>query len=341
MAGIDDANLAFVGAFIRLEGGQSLAIDRYLMPDIVITEFMDEAAGDRLRAIHDTHYDPALVDAPEDLLNLAADARVLVVRNRTQVRGALLDGASKLSCVGRLGVGLDNIDVSACKARDIEVIPATGANDLSVAEYVITSAMALLRTSYVGTASVVAGDWPRQAMVGRELAGKIMGLIGFGAIAREVAGRALMMGMEVVAYDPHVPSTDPVWQHARNVSLDGVAALADVISLHVPLTEGTRHMVDVKFLTAMKDDAIIINAARGGVVDDAALAYALSENMIGGAALDVFEVEPLTAEAGAKFAGLNNLIATPHIAGVTVESNSRVSGLIADKVLAHLEKAAS
>ncbi|MEN0039815.1 MAG: hydroxyacid dehydrogenase [Pseudomonadota bacterium] len=307
------------------------------MPDIIITEFMDEAAVDRLRAAHDTHYDPALVDSPEELAKLAADAKVFIVRNRTQVRGALLEAAGKLTCVGRLGVGLDNIDVTACKARDIQVIPATGANDLSVAEYVITTAMALLRNAYAGTDAVIAGDWPRQAMVGRELAGKTMGLIGFGSIAREVAGRALMMGMEVVAFDPHVPSTDPVWQHARNVSLDGVADLADVISLHVPLTEGTRHRVDMKFLTAMKDDAILINAARGGVVDDAALAYALSQGMIGGAALDVFEVEPLTAEAGAKFKGLFNFIATPHIAGVTVESNTRVSALIADKVLAHLE----
>ncbi|MEM8750161.1 MAG: hydroxyacid dehydrogenase [Pseudomonadota bacterium] len=306
------------------------------MPDVVITEFMDEAAVDRIRAVHDTLYDPALVDDMPRLTDNLADAKALIVRNRTQVRDGLLEVAGDLQCVGRLGVGLDNIDVVACKARNIDVYPATGANDLSVAEYVITCAQSLLRGAYLGTASVIAGDWPRQSMMGRELAGKTMGLIGFGAIAREVAGRGLSLGMEIVAYDPLLPADDPAWAYARNVSLDGIADLADVISLHVPLTEQTRHLIDVKFLKAMKSDAVLINAARGGVVDDAGLAFALSEGEIAGAALDVFETEPLTAEAGAKFAGLSNFIATPHIAGVTQESNVRVSQLIADKVLARL-----
>ncbi len=306
------------------------------MPEIVITEFMDENAVDRLKQAFDCTYDPTLVDRPEELADVVADARALIVRNRTQVRGALLNAGAKLECVGRLGVGLDNIDVAACKARDIEVYPVTGANDLSVAEYVITCTTSLLRGAYLGTESVIAGDWPRQSMMGRELAGKTLGLIGFGAIAREVAGRALGLGMDVIAYDPHLDATDPAWQQARNVSLDEIAELSDVISLHVPLNESTRHLVDTGFLTAMKDDAIVINAARGGVVDDTALARALLENIIGGAALDVFEVEPLTAGAGAKFAGAKNFIATPHIAGVTVESNVRVSHLIADKVLAKL-----
>lgn len=304
--------------------------------EIIITEFMDEAAVERLKAAHQTHYDPALVDDTAALGKMVSDAKALIVRNRTQVRGGLLESAAALSCVGRLGVGLDNIDVPACKARGIDVYPATGANDLSVAEYVITTAQALLRGAYSGTAAVVAGDWPRQAMIGRELAGKTMGLIGFGSIARQVAGRALALGMDVVAYDPHLLADDPAWSHVRNVSLDGMADLADVVSLHVPLVESTRHVINLAFLKAMKPSAIVINAARGGVVDDAALALALSEGEIGGAALDVFEVEPLTAEAGAKFAGLSNFIATPHIAGVTTESNVRVSHLIADLVLARL-----
>ncbi len=306
------------------------------MPDIVIAEFMDEGAVGRLGEAHSCNYDPDLVDRQDELASLIGEARALIVRNRTQVRGALLEAAQKLECVGRLGVGLDNIDVAACRARDIEVFPATGANDLSVAEYVITTAQMLLRNAYVGTEAVLAGEWPRQAMIGRELAGKTIGLIGFGAIARQVAGRALALGAEAVAFDPHLPADDPAWSHVRNVSLDGIADLADLISLHVPLTEATRHIVDLRFLKAMRNDAVLINAARGGVVDDAALALALSEGEIAGAALDVFETEPLTAEAGAKFSGLSNFVATPHIAGVTAESNVRVSHLIADKVLAKL-----
>ena len=309
------------------------------MPDIVITEFMDEAAVSRLKARYDTLYDPALVDRPDELPGLLSTARALIVRNRTQVRGVLLEAAPRLRCVGRLGVGLDNIDVAACKANGIAVFPATGANDLSVAEYVITTATALLRGAYFSSADVAAGKWPRQKLIGRELAGHTMGLVGFGSIAREVGWRAQALGMSVVAYDPLLDAAHPAWQLARNVSLDGVLALADVVSLHVPLTDATRNMIGAKQLAAMKPGAILINAARGGVVDEAALADALKDGQLGGAALDVFETEPLSADAGAKFSGIANLILTPHIAGVTEESNVRVSELIADLVLAHLEKA--
>ena len=274
------------------------------MPDIVITEFMDEAAVSSLKARYDTLYEPELVDRPDELRGLIASARALIVRNRTQVRGVLLDAAPRLRCVGRLGVGLDNIDVAACKANGIAVFPATGANDLSVAEYVITTATALLRGAYFSSADVAAGKWPRQKLIGRELAGHTVCLVGFGSIAREVGWRAQALGMSVVAYDPLLDAAHPAWQLARNVSLDGVLALADVVSLHVPLTDTTRNMIGAKQLAAMKPGAILINAARGGVVDEAALADALKDGQLGGAALDVFETEPLSAEAGAKFAGI-------------------------------------
>lgn len=303
------------------------------MADIVITEFMDEAAVGRLVQAYDTLYDPKLVDDPAALHDHLTSARALIVRNRTQVRETLLSMGPKLRVVGRLGVGLDNIDVAACKARSIAVIPATGANDLSVAEYVITSALMLLRGAFMRSAEVASGAWPRQSMMGRELAGKTIGLVGYGSIAREVAWRAHMMGMQIVAYDPYLMADHPGWQIARNVSLDGVLEFSDVISLHTPLTDATRNMINAEALSRMKPDAILINAARGGIVDETALAEALKAGRLGGAALDVFETEPLTAEAGAKFKDLANLVLTPHIAGVTGESNERVSHLIADKVL--------
>ena len=307
------------------------------MPAVVITEFMDEAAVARLKARHDTIYDPALVDRPADLAALLGDARALIVRNRTQVRGDLLAAAPRLACVGRLGVGLDNIDLEACKARNVAVFPAAGANDLSVAEYVTMAALMLLRGAWTATAAVAAGTWPRQQSIGRELAGKTMGLVGLGAIAREVAARAGAFGMSVVAHDPLLDAAHPAWRLARNVSLDGLLEVSDVVSLHVPLTEATRHMIGAAQLRSMKKDAILINAARGGVIDEVGLAAALREGRLGGAALDVFEREPLSAEDGAKFAGLPNLLLTPHVAGVTAESNVRVSELIAARVLAHLE----
>lgn len=307
------------------------------MPEVVICEFMDKAAVERLKDRFETVYDPELVDKADELAAVAAGARALIVRNRTQVRGALLESARRLECVGRLGVGLDNIDLDACRARQIAVYPATGANDLSVAEYVMTAALMLLRRAYLSTAEVAAGKWPRQALVGREVAGKTMGLVGFGAIAREVARRARAFGMWVAAHDPYVDPTDPAWQGVRNLPIAELLAEADVVSLHVPLTDSTRHMIGAEALRQMKRDAVLINAARGDVVDEEALAKALRGSRLAGAALDVFETEPLTAEQGGRFAGLGNVVLTPHIAGVTEESNTRVSDLIAEKVIAHLE----
>ena len=308
------------------------------MPDIVISEFMDEAAVGELSQRHSTFYDPLLVDRPDALAGQLATARALIVRNRTNVDGALLAAAPRLACVGRLGVGLDNIDVDACRQRGIAVFPATGANDLSVAEYVITAALLLLRRAWFATDAVVAGHWPRQQLIGREASGKTLGLIGFGSIGRETARRSAALGMSVVAFDPFVPQSDAAWKLARHVEWDELLAKADVVSLHVPLTPETRRLIDAAALAAMKPGAILINAARGGIVEEAALADALASGRLSGAALDVFESEPLSAEAGARFAGLPNLILTPHIAGVTKESNIRVSRATAHSVLRHLER---
>lgn len=310
------------------------------MTDIIITEFMDDAAVASLSARHSTLYDPKLVDDPARLALLLPEARALIVRNRTQVRGTLLEAGRKLEVVGRLGVGLDNIDVPACTENGIAVIPATGANDLSVAEWVIATAMMLLRGAYHSTPDVVAGAWPRNRLMGRELSGRIMGLVGFGSIAREVARRARALGMDVMAHDPFVADHDPAWSLARPHGLEPLLREADVISLHVPLTEATRNMIDALRISRMRPDAIILNASRGGVIDEHALAAALKKGRLAGAALDVFEEEPLSAAKGAVFAGCPNLILTPHIAGVTIESNIRVSNLIAAKVLEHLGRKA-
>lgn len=302
------------------------------MTEIVISEFMDEAAVDELRRDFSVTYDKTLVDRPEDLKALAAGARALIVRNRTQVRGDLLAAGARLEAIGRLGVGLDNIDTEACKARGIAVLPATGANDIAVAEWAVTTIMVLLRGAYFASEAVAAGTWPRERLMGREVHGKVLGLVGFGAIARETAVRARALGMAIIAADPFVTPDDPAWSRigARSVSLDTLLAEADAVSLHIPLTAETRNLIDAGRLTAMKRDAVIVNAARGGVIDEAALAAALKAGTIAGAALDVFDVEPL--KAGSPLAGCPNLILTPHIAGVTVESNVRVSSVTAANV---------
>lgn len=308
---------------------------------ILIAEFMDEEAIRDGLVGFEVHYDPTLVDQPQALLEAARKADALIVRNRTQVRGDLLAAARKLRAVGRLGVGLDNIDVAACRARDIAVYPASGANDVSVAEYVIATAMVLLRGAYQATPELVGGAWPRNRLVGREIAGKQLGLVGFGSIARETAKRAVALGMDVVAYDPFVPVDAPTWVQpwgkVKPVDLATLLTTSDVVSLHVPLTDQTRAMIDAKAIARMKSDAIVVNAARGSIVDETAVAAALKEGRLGGAALDVFDREPI-GESGAVFDGAPNLILTPHIAGVTAESNVRVSRVTVENVARHLRE---
>ena len=312
------------------------------MTKIVIAEFMDEAAiGESLSAF-EVVYDPQFVDDPTRLSALLGDADGLIVRNRTQVRGKLLAAAARLKVVGRLGVGLDNIDVDACGERGIAVFPATGANDGAVAEYVIAAAMLLLRGAYGATAAVASGAWPRNALMGCEIAGKRLGLVGFGSTARETARRAAALGMSLAATDPFLQPSDPAWRPdygaVQNQTLDELLAFCDVLSLHVPLTATTRAMIDAGAIARMKPGAILINAARGGIVDEAAVATALRAGHLGGAALDVFDREPVDASAGAIFQNVPNLILTPHIAGVTRESNVRVSRVTADAVRRHLSK---
>lgn len=304
---------------------------------IVITEFMDERAVDTLRQGYEVRYDPGLADRKADLYSLVGSCRALIVRNRTRVTPDLLASAPGLACVGRLGVGLDNIDLDACASRGVAVYPATGANNRSVAEYVIGTAMALLRGAYSENRRMVAGDWPRSACAGREIAGKALGLIGFGSIGQETARLAAALGMEVSACDPLLPEDAPAWRLARKADMQALLARSDVISIHVPLTEETRHLIDRRRLMRFKPDAVVINSSRGGVIDESAVIDALRRGQLGGAALDVFENEPLSETDGRRFDGVSNLILTPHIAGVTAESNRRVSDLIARNVMAHLE----
>ena len=304
------------------------------MARILITEFMDAPAVAQLQQAHEVRYDPQMVDQPEAMLHAAADVDALIVRNRTQVRGELLKARARCKVVGRLGVGLDNIDVTACEARGMQVIPATGANALSVAEYVIGTAMLLLRGAYQSQAAMVQGQWPRNALSsGREIHGKTLGLIGYGSIGQLTARLAQGLGMRVQAHDALMAADHPAFSSTgvQAVGLDTLLASSDVISLHVPLLPSTQHLMNAAQLAQVKPGAIVINSARGGVVDEAAVVAALRSGHLGGAALDVFEQEPL--KSGAMFADCPNLILTPHIAGVSLESNERVSELIARKVL--------
>jgi (S)-sulfolactate dehydrogenase len=313
-----------------------LSISDRKLPDIVISEFMDKDIAFEVLNNLDVQYDPTLVDDRIALLKTLAKARAIIVRNRTQVNNELLEHAPNLQVVGRLGVGLDNIDLEACKAHNVVVCPATGANDVAVAEYTITAAIVLLRGAWSATDRMIAGEWPRTNLMGREISGKRLGLIGFGSIARKVAARASALGMDIYAYDPYLAENDAAWSNAYRATLTKLAADCDVISVHVPLTDKTRNLIDIKFIRSMRLGSILINTARGDIVDENAVVEALRENKLGGAALDVFNFEPLDSESGAIFNEVPNLILTPHIAGITKEANQRVSFLTAQNVLKHL-----
>ncbi len=304
------------------------------MSRIVITEFMDERAVEQLRAKYDVLYDPQLVDDLPRLLKEATSCQAIVVRNRTQVRGDLLVALGQCKVVGRLGVGLDNIDVPDCEARGMQVIPATGANALSVAEYVIASAMLLLRGAFTSTGAVVAGKWPRNALSnGRETAGKTLGIIGFGSIGQTTARLARSLGMQVHAFDALLDQKTPVFAEmgVKYTSLQQVITQSDVVTLHVPLVDSTRGLFDAQRIASMRPGAVLINTSRGHIVDADAVVQSLQNGHLGGAALDVFDAEPLPASS--QFADCPGLLLTPHISGVTYEANERVSFLIADKVL--------
>ncbi len=308
------------------------------MKKVVVSEYLQPEFLDHLQRFVDVVYDPDLYSNRADLLRHVSEAEALFTRNRTQVDNELLTVARKLQVVGRLGVGLDNIDMGACGDSGVRVIPAVGANAISVAEYVLGAMLVLSRGVFGMTDSMLEGAWPRQGHAfGRELMGKTMGLVGFGSIARQVAIRAQAFEMEIVAYDPFVPADDPAWRTARRVTYLDLLAESDVISIHTALTDQTEGMIDRDSLARCKRGALLINTSRGGIVDEEALASALREGSLGGAALDVFATEPLGKLPAATFAGIDNLILTPHVAGNTDESVHRVAKMIVGAVLEALE----
>ena len=304
------------------------------MSTVVVPEFLGDRYLDLLADQHEVIYDPDLYSDRTRLLAAVADAQAILIRNRTLVDTELLGAASNLEIIGRLGVGLDNIDMDACAAAGVEVRPAVGANAISVAEYVITAMLTLLRPVFGMTAAMVAGEWPRQGHAfGNEASGKTLGLLGLGSIARQVARRAAALDMVVIAHDPFVPATDPAWKHAEPVAFTDVLRRADVLSIHTPLTPETRHLIGADAFALMKPTALLINTSRGGTVDEEALAGALRNGDIAGAALDVFASEPLQPGPASRFVGLTNLLLTPHVAGNTEESVDRVAAVTVAAVL--------
>ena len=232
-----------------------------------------------------------------------------------------------------MGVGLDNINTEICKTKNIHVQPATGMNADSVAEYVISSSMSLIKKIPMFHHGTVKGDWPRTTIKSAEINGKCIGIVGFGTIGRKVADYSLKNGLNILAYDPYIKKLDDNEKNYKLSSLEDVFKNADIISLHLPLTEETKNLINKSSFSKMQKQPIIINTSRGSVVNENDLIDAYDQNLISGFALDVFENEPIKKDLYERITSEMNCILTPHISGVTTESNTRVSNFIVKKAI--------
>ena len=266
-----------------------------------------------------------------ELASRVADVDALIVRSETKVTAAILGAAKRLQVVGRAGVGVDNIDVPAATARGVYVVNAPLGNIAAAAEHTMALALALVRRVVEADRSVRAGEWTRAKFMGRELRAKTLGLVGIGRVGGEVARRAAGFGMTVIAHDPFATEASARSAGARLVDLDELLRTADVVSLHVPLTDKTRGLLNAETLAKLKPTAVVVNASRGEVVDLDAVAAALESGALGGAALDVFAPEPLAADAAIRKAP--RTVLTPHIAGSTVEAQTNVAVDVVEQVL--------
>jgi len=292
---------------------------------ILVCDPMESSAIKRMRA------EGLTVDVrdditPEELNTVLKDYDGMVVRSRTKVRAPLIDLAPNLKVIVRGGVGLDTIDAEYARAKGITVLNTPLSSSASVAELAIGYMITLARSSHLTTASMKAGKWEKKKFEGDEIGGKILGIVGIGNIGKEVAKRALALGMEVMVYDPY--ATAP--QNLKRASLDELLANADYITFHLPLTDESRNMIGAEAFGKMKGGVRIINCARGGIVDEDALYDALVSGKVAGAALDVFAQEPCQ---GHKLFSLDQVIGSPHIGAATREAQKRIGAEVADKLI--------
>ncbi|HEX4747429.1 MAG TPA: phosphoglycerate dehydrogenase [Gaiellaceae bacterium] len=298
---------------------------------VLVREPIADAGLELLRSRFDV-----VEDADSELAEIIDGFDAIVVRSATMLDAPLIERGQRLKVIGRAGVGVDNVDVDAATRRGIVVANAAESTVDSAAEHAIALLLALARNVPQAHAALKTGTWDRARFTGIELAGKTLGILGLGRIGREVARRALGLGMRVVAYDPFVAA-----ERFRELGVDSAASPedvyeeADIVTLHLPLSDATRGLLDARAFARMKDGVRIVNAARGGLVDEAALVDAIRSGKVAGAALDVFETEPYSGP----LLELPQVVVTPHLAGSTTEAQDRAGMVIAEQVAAALEGA--
>ncbi|RXT07228.1 hydroxyacid dehydrogenase [Ammoniphilus sp. CFH 90114] len=304
---------------------------------VLITEMIWPVGIDLLSQYASVEYDPTLWKNREALLNKVQDVDALIVRNQTVVDDQLLQSGKKLKVVGRLGVGLDNIDLKIAKLLKIDVVYGRNANAISVAEYVMSFMLQANRSLFHANQDVKKGNWDRMRFTGSEVYGKTLGLVGMGEIAHRVAKRASAFGMHVIGYDPFMTPYDfpSAETGIQTVSFERLLTESDFISIHVPLTRDTQSMFSTAQFQSMKHSSYLINTARGAIIDEAALVQAVQSGEIAGACLDVLETEPIQQDN--PLLSCDNIVLTPHIAGLTEESQIRTSMLVAEEVIKILQ----
>ena len=301
------------------------------MINILITEFIDSEALKILSKDFNVIYKKDIWENSDYLKKEINKFEGIIVRNKTNLNQSILEKAENLKYIGRLGVGLDNIDTEYCKKNNIFVQPATGMNADSVAEYVISSSLSLLKKTKLINAKTQSGQWPRTSIATNELKGKILGLIGFGDIAKKVLKLINAFEVTTISFDPFINSQEMEEHNVKKVTFENILSLADIISIHVPLNNETKYLFDKKTFQKMNNKPIIINSSRGGIINETDILEAYKNNYISGFALDVYEHEPVNKIFLKNITNDMNCILSPHIAGVTEESNTRVSEFIMNK----------
>lgn len=270
-----------------------------------------------------------------ELTELIKDYEVLVVRGRTKITREVVMNGEKLSLIVRVGVGLDNIDLKAAAERGVEVINTPEALTNAVAELALGLMIALARMICYGDSELKQGRWVKDEIMGVELEGKVLGIVGFGRIGQELAKKALALGMKVIGFRRRGISKEfKDMGVVEAKSLEEVFEKSDFVSIHLPLTEETRHLIGWNLIKRMKKSSYLINTSRGAVVDTSALKKALMSGLIAGAALDVFEVEPPDRD---ELIMMRNVVVTPHIGGQTVEAQEKAARLAVEKILSYLK----
>jgi D-3-phosphoglycerate dehydrogenase len=297
---------------------------------IIVTDKLGDAGLERLNQAEDIEYDIKLQLEKEELLATISEYDAIIVRSGTKVDADLIAAGTNLRVIGRAGIGVDNIDISAASARGIIVMNTPQANAVATAEQALALMLGVSRHTAVAHASLLAGEWRRSEFIGQQLYRKVLGIIGFGRIGRIVAKRALSLGMEILAFDPFVSEEIAKEHGVLLVDLDDLLSQADYITLHTTITPETREIINTGTIAKMKDGVILVNSARGGLINEAALAAALKNGKIAAAAIDVYSQEPPKDNP---LIGLPNVLHTPHLGASTVEAQRDVATQIADQVL--------